>query len=234
MNLEQKLDEIEQMLAYSDLGFQELDAMFAQMVAFFPELAAILEDLLVQLRSKPDDVDEPSINVETSSSRGLSTVDQPTREESSTVELPEIETIARPEVKEDDEEKFTAKQLFRKISQRCHPDKCRYLDRDVELKLRDCFASCREAYQNGDLQELEFIYIRVCFLRNDLDKIPNYMLFSLECKYNMLNIHIIGLRQHPLFSVYMYKQRGDIDSARALFEDILRERIRQLKSELAN
>lgn len=233
MNLEEKLDQIEQLLAYSDLGFQELDAMFAQMVAFFPELASMLEDLLTQIRSQVQEEEGAEVhsNKELSLNKGMVLVEDQPRDEA-TVDLPEIETIAIPEPK--DEERFTAKQLFRKISQRCHPDKCRYLDREVELKLRDCFTKCKEAYMDDDLKELEFIFIRVCFLRNDLGKIPQYMLFSLERKFNELNIHIIGLKQHPLFTVYMYKQRGDIDSAKGLFEGILKERIRQLQSEITH
>lgn len=128
---------------------------------------------------------------------------------------------------------YTEKILFRKINQACHPDKTKKFGRKVILKLRDCMGDAQNAYARRDYDTLELIWIRVCYLRNEEDKLPESEKARIQLQREMLDMDMQAILRHPLYAVMHCHVNGDVQMAKGYFAQFLQDHLARINAEIS-
>lgn len=211
---------------------ETIERTHAQYITYFPQLAKEIADLRLaiinrhneRLESDEEELERlqaASVEGELSSSKELSVVDQDMEQE----DQPEDTKRSRREEKD-----------YRILVKRClaltHPDKCMRFSSELKRKLRDAFHEAKRLASKYAPEELQALYVRICFLRNELFRIPDQLLKAVEHEIRMLEMDLNHLTRHPVFGVVVEHQNHRPVSAKNLFQLYLLSELEALRSEL--
>lgn len=222
------LDEIDEMVAYIKDTYAEMETMYAKYLPYFPIQGGIIDGLNQQLNTlngNPDSVPrhdkEPGKELMNQKDM-LSIADDIRRyRESQKVNAP---------VKDMTKMQYTLRVLFRKINQLCHPDKTKRFNRITVVKLRECFDDAQKAYEARDYDTLELTLIRVCYYRDELDKLNQADVKRITEQYQNLQLDIKGLRMHRLYTVLYCHGQQQYSQATQHFGIFLQEYVEKLNA----
>jgi len=226
------LDEIDEMVEYIKETYAEMETMYAKYLPYFPIQGGLIDGLNQQLNtlqggfeSAPRHDKEPGKELMNQKDM-LSIADDIRRFRESQQTKPD----GFAPVESSDRLQYTIRQLFRKINQLCHPDKCKKFNRITVLKLRECFDDAQKAYEQRDYDTLELTHIRVCYYRDELDKLDQADVARIQNQYANLQLDIKGLRMHRLYTVLYSHNQQQYSLATQHFGIFLQEHVDKLQA----
>lgn len=229
------LDEIDEMVEYIKDTYAEMETMYAKYLPYFPIQGGIIDGLNRQLNTLNGDPDsiprhdkEPGKELMNQKDM-LSIADDIRRYRESQQTKPD----GFAPLESSDRLQYTIRNLFRKINQLCHPDKCKKFNRVTVLKLRECFDDAQKAYEARDYDTLELTLIRVCYYRDELDKLDKADVARISDQYKNLQLDIKGLRMHRLFTVLCCHGQQQYSQATQHFGIFLQEHVEKLNVMIA-
>lgn len=215
---------------------ESVERTYAQYAAHFPREMQEIAELRMALYAEhddghddlPEDLDDIPPDFTTTQPENLSDCR----------ELEVIETTEEEEIQA--EVKARSRRVekeYRILAKRClaltHPDKCMRFGTELRLKLREAFHEARRLFDTYSPEELQALYVRICFLRNELDRIPPQLLQSVQREIQYLEQELSNLSQHPVFIVMVEHKSNRLVSAKNLFKQFLLQEIGELRSQLA-
>jgi hypothetical protein len=232
------LDEIEEMSSTLTKVYDNMEQVYAIYIREFPEKNAELDRLKQQLMgSNLDTVGEHEYTGPRHAATGgaLVLVKQfdirEEMEKSSNEQSVEVEQNSESDPTS---QKLSVRQLFRKINQLCHPDKCKRFSHEETARLRECFIEAGSAYANRDTDMLELIYIRICYIRNELHRLDQYLVNETKRKHKMLSVQLERVTFHPMYTVLQLHVHGMYPAAFEKFSVFLDGQIADLEKELGS
>lgn len=238
------LDEIDDMLDVIKQTHSNMERVYAVYLPYYPEESRVIDDLNHRINAA--DVDNTPTAPRHERSGALVKVDcgldiaadiKRIREEQEAkkqmVEA-EAEVPQGPTAEEAKEQwgSMALRTLFRKINQLCHPDKCKRFSSKEVKRLRECFDDAHKAYADRDRYTLNLLYIRVVYIRGELDRLPLDVVADIEKRYHDLQLDFQALAMHPLYQVLYAHMQGQQHTAKLKFADFLETHIQRLKDEL--
>lgn len=236
------LDEIDDMIDVIKQTHSNMERVYAVYLPYYPDESRVIDDLN-QLINAAGDEDVPAaprherggalVKVD----GGLDIAGDVKRireEQEAQKQTVEAEAPKGPTPEEAKEEwgSMALRTLFRKINQLCHPDKCKRFSHMEVKRLRECFDDAHRAYADRDRYTLNLIYIRVVFIRGELDRLPVDVVADIEKRYHDLQLDFQALAMHPLYQVLYAHMQGQQHTAKIKFGDFLVIHIQRLKDEL--
>lgn len=128
--------------------------------------------------------------------------------------------------------RFTLRQVFRKINQLCHPDKCKRFSYEDTKRLRQCFDEAQVAYQQDDLDKLELIFVRVCYLRDEPSRLSDNIIKSLNKRRMELAQEMHAVSQHKVYMTLQYHINHQYLYAKSYFSAFLDMEIEKAEFEI--
>lgn len=229
------LDEIDEMVELIKTTYAEMETMYAKYLPYFPVQGGLIDRLNQQLNGlQADGESGPRHDKEAgkelmNQKDMLSIADDIRRFRESQKTKPDGFTP----VEASDRLQYTIRNLFRKINQLCHPDKTKKFNRITVLKLRECFDDAQKAYEQRDYDTLELTLIRVCYYRDELDKLDQKDVERIQEQYNNLRLDIKGLQMHRLYMVLYCHGQQQYQLATNHFGIFLQEHMEKLHAMIA-
>lgn len=217
----------------ADVTYESLSDAYIMMSQLFPDKARKVSELQMELANKQAEAQakaQPDIIL--SDCKDLVPVNQPGLE-ITTISNYKIVWKGLPEGflnESEDSDYLDLKKLFKLTASRCHPDKCRGLPYYKVKDLSNYFLKAKVQYKEEDIEGLECTYAFVCFIRNELHKVPKYIERSLRTRISELEDSYKYIYANPMYPVFRADKEKQYDIRNTLFEDLLDNIIAQLKS----
>lgn len=197
------LDEIDEMVETIKTTYAEMETMYTKYLPYFPLQGEIIDRLNQQLNALQGGFTngprhDNGTGKELMNQKDMLTIRDDVRRYR---ESQKTKHDGFAPMESSDRLQYTIRQLFRKINQLCHPDKTKKFNRMTVLKLRECFDDAQKAYENRDYDVLELTLIRVCYYRDELEKLNNEDLEKIQAQYENLKLDMKGLQMHRLYAV---------------------------------
>lgn len=223
------LDELDDMVETIKLTYARLEEMYALYLPYFPKESGEiyrLNELLGSLMGNPDY--QPRHDKGTGKEVMAPKLAFSLRDDFDRMKMVYADGFQPVE----QAKLYTEKVLFRKINQACHPDKTKKFGRKIVLKLRDCMTDAQNAYARRDYSTLELIWIRVCYLRDEIDKLPEADRNRIEAQKQLLDMDMRAILRHPLYDVMSCHFQGDVQMAKGHFGRFLADHLARINAEI--
>ncbi|AGS82087.1 hypothetical protein O152_gp274 [Pseudomonas phage PaBG] len=232
------LDEIDEMIDAIKQTHSNMERVYAVYLPHFPEQSKVIDDLnqLINAADSPDSTpvarhDKSGALVKVDSGLNIAQDVQRIREQQQTVEAEQPKEKTQEEMKEE-WGSMALRTLFRKINQLCHPDKCKRFSHIEVKKLREVFDDAHRAYADRDRYTLNLLFIRACYIRGELDRLPREVVQDIQKRHTDLVLDFQALAMHPLYQVLFAHMQGQHYTAKIKFGEFLVTHIQRLNDEL--
>ena len=233
------LDEIEEMSSTLTKVYDNMEQVYAIYIREFPEKNAEIDALKQQIVGNNLDTEgEHEYSGPRHETSGGALVPVKSFDIRKELEDEQAEQQAEEEVeiaeKDPTSQGLSIRHLFRKINQLCHPDKCKRFSHEDTARLRECFIEAGSAYSNRDQDMLELLYIRVCYIRNEMHRLSQHLVNETKRKHRMLSAQLERVTFHPMYSVLQLHVHGMYPAAFDKFDKFLDHQIEDLKKALGS
>ena len=229
------LDEIDEMADMVKKTYSAMEQIYAMYLPFFPVESARIDMLHQLINAMNEDQASAPRHAETYSEGQLIPTGPVIDLKAEVLEaIQETSTVAEESKLKDaeyirDTSAQFCRMLFRKINQLCHPDKCRRFSYMETKRLRDCFDDANDAYSSRDAEMLELVFIRVCYIRDELHRLSEGVESRLASQHRNLQLELDGIRMHPLYMVLAHHNQGMGHDAKQCFGRFLGGHIQKLE-----
>lgn len=233
------LDEIDEMADMVKKTYNAMEQIYAMYLPFFPLESARIDMLHQLINAMEEDQTSAPRHAETYSGGQLvptgpvidlkAEVLEAMKEAEDRSKLQDFLADNVQEHKRDTSAQF-CRMMFRKINQLCHPDKCKRFSYMETKRLRECFDDASDAYSRRDAELLELVFIRVCYIRDELHRLSEGVESRLASQHKNLQLELDGIRMHPLYMVLAHHNQGMGHDAKQCFGRFLGGHIEKLES----